>query len=69
MRKTILIALISLFSMGLYAQIKIIPQPTSIKQTKGFYYIDNSITTFVIGNNTAIHHSLQTFVNILKKKK
>lgn len=69
MRKTILIALISLFSMGLYAQIKIIPQPTSIKQTKGFYYIDNSITTFVIGNNTAIHHSLQTFVNILKEKK
>lgn len=63
MKKTLFIILTTLFSMGLNAQIKIIPQPVEIEIKKGFFVFDNKL----IINNTTNDSSVNSIAVYLKE--
>jgi len=68
--KNLLVIVLSVFlGFNLNAQIKIIPMPTSLVEKEGFYVFGKSVSTHIIGNNTATYHSLLRFTNLLKEKK
>ncbi len=68
MKKTILIALILLFTMGLYAQIKIIPQPTSVGLKKGFYRFSDKIQ-IITSDNDSVVAKIADYLKILLSEK
>lgn len=55
MKKTLFIILITLFSMGLNAQIKIIPQPVEIEIKKGFFVFDNKLIIYNTANDSSVN--------------
>ena len=55
MKKTLFIILITLFSMRLNAQIKIIPQPVEIEIKKGFFVFDNKLIVYNTANDSSVN--------------
>ena len=55
MKKTLFIILITLFSMRLNAQIKIIPQPVEIEIKKGFFVFDNKLIIYNTANDSSVN--------------
>lgn len=55
MKKTLFNILITLFSMGLNAQIKIIPQPVEIEIKKGFFVFDNKLIIYNTANDSSVN--------------
>ncbi len=49
-KKKFVLVLFLLFSISLFSQIRIIPLPSKISETKGFYMIDNTIRVHVLSD-------------------